>query len=361
VLLLDVSGSMSAPDRLPLAKRSVALLLDSLAPSDTVAIAVYAGAAGEVLPPTPVRDRERIEAALEALTPGGSTAGAHGIRLAYDLAQRGFRRGGVNRILLATDGDFNVGVSDPEELRRLVERERAKGVHLSVLGFGQGNYRDDIAQALAQNGDGVAAYIDTLEEARKVLVREATSSLVTIASDVKIQVEFNPATVTEYRLVGYETRALAREDFNDDKVDAGEVGSGHSVTAIYEITPAGSGAPRIDERRYAARDAGTLEAGSKADEYGFVKIRYKLPGQDRSRLLEQPIRTDTGVPAGLRQDVAFSTAVAGFGQLLRGGRHTGSLTYEDVIREAASAAGEDEYGYRAGFIELAQRARDLQR
>jgi Ca-activated chloride channel family protein len=357
VFLLDVSGSMAPNDRLPLAISSMRLLLDSLKPTDTVAIVVYAGAAGLVLPPTPVRNREAIERALTSLHSGGSTAGAQGIQLAYQTAQLGFRKDGINRILLATDGDFNVGISNREELKGLVERERANGIYLSVLGFGRGNYRDEVAQALAQNGNGVAAYIDTLQEARKVLVEEASASLFTIASDVKIQVEFNPAAVAEYRLVGYETRALKREDFNNDKVDAGDVGSGHAVTAIYEITPVGSAAQLIDERRYAASEKPKVAAQGKANEYGFLKIRYKLPGESQSRLMEQPIRQDMGVPAAVRQDVAFSTAVAGFGQLLRGGRYTGTLSYDDVIRQAEAARGEDEFGYRAEFVQLARKAR----
>jgi Ca-activated chloride channel family protein len=358
VLLMDVSGSMSGADRLPLAKQSVALLLDSLKPTDTVAIAVYAGAAGTVLPPTPVRERATIQRALDRLQSGGSTAGAQGIQLAYNLAQQGFRKEGVNRILLATDGDFNVGISNRNELKQLVERERGKGIYLSVLGFGLGNYRDEVAQTLAQNGNGVAAYIDTLQEARKVLVQEATSSLFTIASDVKIQVEFNPATVAEYRLIGYETRALAREDFNNDKVDAGDVGSGHKVTAIYEITPVGSGAQAIDERRYGDARVET-DTRDRGNEYGFLKIRYKLPGESESRLMQQPIRQDAGVPAAVRADVNFSTAVAGFAQLLRGGKYTGTLKYDDVIRQAESSIGKDEYGYRAEFVRLARKARDV--
>jgi Ca-activated chloride channel homolog len=358
VLLMDVSGSMAPADRLPLAKQSVALLLDSLKPTDTVAIAVYAGAAGVVLPPTPVRNRAAIQQALDRLQSGGSTAGAQGIQLAYNLAQQGFRKDGINRILLATDGDFNVGIRDRNELKQLVERERGKGIFLSVLGFGQGNYRDEVAQTLAQNGNGVAAYIDTLQEAHKVLVQEATSALFTIASDVKIQVEFNPKTVAEYRLIGYETRALAREDFNNDKVDAGDVGAGHRVTAIYEITPAGSGAQLIDERRY---DDARIEGDTRGrgNEYGFLKIRYKLPGESESRLMQQPIRQDAGVPAAVRPDVNFSTAVAGFAQLLRGGKYVGALSYDDVIRQAQASLGKDEYGYRAEFVQLARKARDV--
>jgi Ca-activated chloride channel family protein len=357
VLLLDVSGSMSSPDKLPLAQRSMALLLDTLKPTDTVAIVVYAGAAGEVLAPTRVEDKETILEALNALQPGGSTAGAAGIKLAYALAERSFRKEGVNRILLATDGDFNVGITDQNELRGFVEREREKGIYLSVLGFGQGNYRDEIAQTLAQNGNGVAAYIDTLSEARKVLVQESTASLFTIAKDVKLQVEFNPATVAEYRLVGYETRALNREDFNNDKVDAGDVGSGHTVTAIYEITPVRSKAQLIDARRYAGREENSAEVRGKANEYGFLKIRYKLPNGFRSKLLQQPILVDAEVPAALRQDVEFSTAVAGFAQLLRGGKYTGALRFEDVIAQAQDALGGDPYGYRAEFVELVRKAR----
>jgi Ca-activated chloride channel family protein len=361
VLLLDVSGSMASPDKLPLAQRSMALLLDSLRPTDTVAIVVYAGAAGQVLAPTPVSEKETILRAISALEPGGSTAGAEGIRLAYALAEKSFRKGGVNRILLATDGDFNVGITDQNELKSFVAREREKGVYLSVLGFGEGNYRDEMAQTLAQNGNGVAAYIDSLNEAKKVLVQEATSSLFPIAKDVKLQVEFNPATVAEYRLVGYETRALNREDFNNDKVDAGDVGSGHTVTAIYEITPVGSDATLIDESRYGARNVKGPSHG-KANEYGFLKIRYKLPNGFRSRLLEQPIRMDAGVPAALRDDVSFSTAVAGFGQLLRGSQYVGGFSFEDVIKQAQAGVGADPYGYRAEFVRLvsqAQHARGL--
>jgi Ca-activated chloride channel family protein len=358
VLLLDVSGSMNQPDKLPLAQASMALLLESLKPTDTVAIVVYAGAAGEVLAPTPVKEKETILQALSSLRAGGSTAGAAGIRLAYELAHKSFRKEGVNRILLATDGDFNVGITDRNELKGFVQREREKGVHLSVLGFGQGNYRDEMAQTLAQNGNGVAAYIDTLSEARKVLVQESTASLFTIARDVKLQVEFNPATVEEYRLVGYETRALNREDFNNDKVDAGDVGSGHTVTAIYEITPVGSKAKLIDEPRYAQAERTAAARRGKADEYGFLKIRYKLPNGVRSRLLQQPILVDADVPAALRRDVDFSTAVAGFGQLLRGGQYTGALSFEDVIQRAQGAIGEDTYGYRTEFVQLVRKAQE---
>jgi len=357
VLLLDVSGSMDSPDKLPLAVQSMELLLSSLKPTDTVGIVVYAGAAGTVLEPTPVKDKQKIIAALRELRPGGSTAGAQGIERAYQLAESHFRKGGVNRILLATDGDFNVGIAGTNELKGFVERKREKGIFLSVLGFGQGNYRDELAQALAQNGNGVAAYIDTLGEAQKVLVQEAGASLFTIAKDVKLQVEFNPATVAEYRLVGYETRALKREDFNNDAVDAGDVGSGHTVTAIYEITPVGSATRMVDKSRYAKEPQPPAGTGT-ASEYGFLKIRYKLPDSDTSQLIEQPIViAPRDVPQNVQRDVQFSTAVAGFGQLLRGGTFTGPLSYEDIIKQAQTAKGDDPFGYRTEFVQLVRKAK----
>lgn len=356
VFLLDVSGSMDSPDKLPLVQKSMELLVSRLKPTDTVGIVVYAGDAGVVLEPTEVREGRKILRALRELEARGSTAGAEGIRQAYELAESSFRKGGVNRILLATDGDFNVGITDVDELKGYVERQREKGIFLSVLGFGQGNYRDEMAQALAQNGNGVAAYIDTLSEARRVLVEEATSSLFTIAKDVKLQVEFNPTTVAKYRLVGYETRALAREDFDNDAVDAGDIGSGHSVTAIYEITPKGSAAALIDERRYASA-APRVRPQGKADEYGYLRIRYKLPQGRESKLIEQPILTNfPALSARLQRDVDFATAVAGFAQLLRGGPHTASLAYEDVIRQAQSARGDDPHGHRAEFVQLVREA-----
>jgi len=357
VMLIDVSGSMQSPDKLPLAVQSMELLLSSLKPTDTVGIVVYAGAAGTVLEPTLVKDKQKIIAALRDLRSGGSTAGAEGIERAYQLAEAHFRKGGVNRILLATDGDFNVGIDGTEELKGFVERKREKGIFLSVLGFGQGNYRDELAQALAQNGNGVAAYIDTLGEAQKVLVQEAGASLFTIAKDVKLQVEFNPATVAEYRLVGYETRALKREDFNNDAVDAGDVGSGHSVTAIYEITPVGSAARMVDKSRYAKESPPPATTGS-ASEYGFLKIRYKLPDSDTSQLIEQPILiASRDVPQNLQRDVQFATAVAGFGQLLRGSTFTGTLSYDDIIKQPQAAKGDDQFGYRTEFVQLVRKAK----
>jgi Ca-activated chloride channel family protein len=354
VLLLDVSGSMNSPDKLPLAVQSMELLVGSLKPTDTIGIVVYAGAAGMVLEPTAVREKAKILSALRSLTPGGSTAGAAGIELAYKLAEANFRKGGVNRILLATDGDFNVGIADTEQLKGFVERKRENGVMLSVLGFGRGNYRDELSQALAQNGNGVAAYIDSLSEAQKVLVQESSGTLFTIAKDVKIQVEFNPASVAEYRLVGYETRALNREDFNNDAVDAGDVGAGHTVTAIYEITPVGSGAESVDPLRYGAEEKRVTPR--KPDEYGFLKMRYKLPGERRSKLIERPIPLSSEASALVNREVKFSTAVAGFAQLLRGATHTGELSFDDVIREAQGAKGDDEFGYRTELVQLVRKA-----
>jgi Ca-activated chloride channel family protein len=304
-----------------------------------------------------VGEKHKIIAALDSLTPGGSTAGAQGIELAYQLAERTFRKDGVNRILLCTDGDFNVGIASTDQLKGFIERKRETGIFLSVLGFGQGNYRDSLAQALAQNGNGVAAYIDSLSEAQKVLVQEAGSSLFTIARDVKLQVEFNPATVAEYRLIGYETRALNREDFNNDAIDAGDIGAGHTVTAIYELTPVGVDARMVDESRYAKRDAEPNSTASQ-NEYGYLKIRYKLPKESRSQLIERPILVRGGeVSANLRRDVQFSTAVAGFAQLLRGGQFTGELEYDDVIEAALAARGDDPYGYRSEFVQLVRKAK----
>ena len=357
VFLIDTSGSMHEPERLPLLVRSLKLLLDALAPDDTVAIAAYAGSAGVVLEPTRAAERRKILAALDGLDAGGSTAGAEGLRLAYQLAGQNFAEDRINRVILATDGDFNVGVSDPGELERYVARKRATGVFLSVLGFGMGNYHDEMMQALAQNGNGHAAYIDNLSEARKVLVEEATSTLFPIAKDVKVQVEFNPALVSEYRLIGYETRRLAREDFTDDKVDAGEIGAGHRVTAIYELTPVGSGAERVEPSRYQP-EAGTPDPRF-AGEYAFLKIRYKLPDRDDStRITRTVTRADESEQVGgAPQEARFAAAVAGFGQLLRGGRYTGDYGYDDVLALARDARGEDRFGYRAEFLNLVRLAR----
>ena len=360
VFLIDTSGSMQSADKLPLLKNSFRLLVDRLGPDDTVSIVAYAGSAGTVLEPTKVSDKGRILAALDRLEAGGRTAGEAGIREAYRLAQESFVEGGVNRIMLATDGDFNVGEASDEALKRLVEDERKGGVYLSVLGFGRGNLNDAMMQTIAQNGNGVAAYIDTLAEAEKVLVEEASSSLFTIASDVKIQVEFNPARIAEYRLIGYETRALAREDFNNDRVDAGDIGSGHTVTAIYEITPVGSPARMIDELRYgeAAQGEGVANAG----EYAFVKIRYKAPGEQTSRLIETPVTDADAVSsfAGASEDLRFSVAVAAFGQKLRGTDALAGYGYDRIMEIAAAARGADPFGYRAEFLSLVRLASALE-
>jgi Ca-activated chloride channel family protein len=357
VFLIDTSGSMSEPNKLPLVQKSLAMLLDQLGENDSVAIVTYAGSAGTALEPTRASQKGRIRAVIDSLGAGGSTAGAEGIRQAYALAERNLDPSAVNRVILATDGDFNVGITNRKELQGFVEREREKGVFLSVLGFGMGNYNDALMQALAQNGNGAAAYIDTVAEARKTLVEEATSTLFPIAKDVKIQVEFNPATVAEYRLVGYETRMLAREDFDNDKVDAGDVGSGQTVTALYEITPVG-GPRAIGDRRYAA-PAPLPGNAARNGEYGFLKIRYKLPKSDTSRLISTPIdRSSEAARFDLApRDARFAAGVAAFAELLRGGRYTGSMHYEDVLRILSAARGEDPFGYRSELIQLVRAAR----
>jgi Ca-activated chloride channel family protein len=357
VFLIDGSGSMNAANKLPLLRNSFKLLLSSLNPSDTIAIVTYAGSAGTVLEPTPVADKHKIIASLDRLRSGGSTAGGEGIRQAYQLAEQNYDKSAVNRVILATDGDFNVGIRNPEELKSYVERKRNSGVYLSVLGFGMGNYNDELMQTLAQNGNGNAAYIDSLSEARKVLVEEAGSTLFTIAKDVKIQVEFNPHTVAEYRLIGYETRQLNREDFNNDKVDAGDIGSGHSVTAIYEITPSNSAAKLIDELRY--KNSTNRPAHSASTEYAFLKMRYKLPNASTSTLISTPITPalESQNSASAPQEARFATAVAAFGQLVRGGRYTKDFSYDDVIALAHSSKGDDEFGYRAEFINLVRLAK----
>lgn len=363
VFLLDVSGSMNSADKLPLVKNSMKLLLDTLNPNDTIAIAVYAGAAGTVLEPTKVSEKHKIIAALDRLSAGGSTAGAAGINLAYNLAEQNFDEEAINRVILATDGDFNVGITNREELKDFVERKREKGIFLSVLGFGQGNYNDHMMQVLAQNGNGVAAYIDNLNEARKVLVDEASSTLFPIAKDVKIQVEFNPNTVAEYRLVGYETRALNREDFNNDKVDAGDIGAGHTVTAIYEITPVGSENVSVDPLRYGSSEpqVDAMKQTHKAntdfgDEYAFLKIRYKLPEESKSKLITTPVIAGAEYKHDLT-DQRFATAVAAFGQILQGGQYTGDYDFDDVIELATANKGEDYFGYRAEFVNLVRLAK----
>jgi Ca-activated chloride channel family protein len=355
VLLIDVSGSMGPANKLPLALQGFRMLTEQLTARDKVSVVVYAGAAGAVLEPTPGNDRARILAALDNLHAGGSTAGGEGLRLAYALAQRNFSERAVNRVIIATDGDFNVGIADPEQLQDFVSRQRQTGIYLSVLGFGGGNYNDALMQRLAQNGNGVAAYIDTISEARRVLSDELNGALFPIANDVKIQVEFNPARVAEYRLIGYETRMLRREDFNNDAVDAGEIGAGHSVTAIYEITPVGG--PTFTEPLRYQRNAGA--APSTANEIAFLRIRYKLPGEDDSRLIERPITNADAAASIARtpEHVRFATAVAGYGQLLRGDPYLAQgFGWSDVINLAQGARGRDEFGWRAEFVQLARAA-----
>ena len=356
VFLLDTSGSMNAPDKLPLLINSFRLLVDTLDADDTVSIVVYAGSAGTVLEPTKVAEKGKILAALDRLRAGGSTAGGEGIRQAYALAQENFDKDGINRVILATDGDFNVGIRDTEELKGFVERKRDTGIYLSVLGFGRGNYNDALMQTLAQNGNGNAAYIDTLNEARKTLVEEASSTLFPIAKDVKIQVEFNPATVAEYRLIGYETRILDRQDFNNDKVDAGEIGAGHTVTALYEITPVGSDARLFDELRFEQNQKPAATETAWKGEVAFVRLRYKQPDADTSNLIEVPVVT-TADETAPDAEARFAAAVAAYGQLLRGGRYTGAYTYDDVIELATGAKGTDPFGYRAEFVNLVRLAK----
>lgn len=351
VFLIDTSGSMQDANKLPLLKQSLRLMLPELRPEDQVSIVTYAGSAGQVLEPTSAADQAKILRALEHLDAGGSTAGQAGLQQAYQVAADMAAEGEVTRVILATDGDFNVGLSDPEALKEFISDKRDSGTYLSVLGFGRGNLDDATMQALAQNGNGQAAYIDTLGEARKVLVDQLTGALFPIANDVKIQVEFNPAQIAEYRLIGYETRALRREDFLNDTVDAGDIGAGHSVTAIYEVTPVGSNAIRNAPLRY-----GNTAPASDNDEIGYFKLRYKTPGDTRSQLIEQPILDGQGRQT---DDVRFSVAIAGFGQLLRGGTYLSDWSYDDAIAMGNTARGSDPFGYRAEAVTLMRLAQSL--
>jgi len=355
VFLIDTSGSMQDANKLPLLKQSFRLMLSELRPEDQVAIVTYAGSAGQVLDPTPAGERSTILAALDRLEADGSTAGQAGLQQAYATAEAMTDDGDVTRVILATDGDFNVGLSDPTALEDFIAEKKESGTYLSVLGFGRGNLDDTTMQALAQNGNGTAAYIDTLSEARKVLVDQLTGALFPIADDVKIQLEFNPSVVAEYRLIGYETRALAREDFNNDAVDAGEIGAGRQVTAIYEIARVGSDGVRNDPLRYNAE----AQVSASAEELGFLKLRYKNPGEDTSTLIETPISAAPATDAS--GNVAFATAIAGFGQLLRGSDLLGGWSYTDAIALANAAKGEDAFGYRAEAIDLMRLAEALSR
>ena len=352
VFLIDTSGSMSAPDKLPLLVQSFRLMLSELRPEDEVAIVTYAGSAGLVLEPTKASDRATINRALANLSAGGSTAGAAGLQQAYQVAEQMSEEGEIGRVILATDGDFNVGLSSDAQMKTLIEAKRDSGTYLSVLGFGRGNINDALMQTLAQNGNGQAAYIDTLSEARKVLVDQLTGALFPIAGDVKVQVEWNPAQIAEYRLIGYETRALKREDFNNDTVDAGDIGAGLQVTALYEVTPVGSPAVLNDALRYGE----AVDGGAASDELGFLRLRYKELGEDSSKLIEQPISNAT-TPASA--DTNFAAAIAGFGQLLRGSDYLVGWSFSDAIALANAGKGADAFGYRSEAITLMRLAESL--
>ena len=358
VFLIDVSGSMDYDDKLPLLKHAFALLVGQLRDEDRVAIVVYAGAAGLVLPSTRGSRSEKILAAIEELDAGGSTAGGEGLALAYETAREHFVDGGNNRVILATDGDFNVGPSSDAEMVRLIERERESGVFLTVLGFGTGNLQDSKMEQIADHGNGNFHYIDGLLEARKVLVEEMGGTLLTLAKDVKVQVEFNPARVAGYRLIGYENRLLNPEDFSDDTKDAGELGAGHTVTALYEVVPEGVPVPReggVDPLRYQPEDDSDPPSDF-ADELLHVRVRYKDPDGARSKLLAQPVADRVGAPSA---DFRFAAAVAAFGMLLRDSRHAGDYTLDDVVSLAEGALGSDSRGYRGEFIRLVEAVRDL--
>ncbi|MEH6833757.1 MAG: VWA domain-containing protein [Falsihalocynthiibacter arcticus] len=352
VFLIDTSGSMQDQNKLPLLKQSFRLMLSELRPEDQVAIVAYAGSAGQVLEPTAASERSTILAALDRLEAGGGTAGQEGLQQAYTIAKSMQSEGEVTRVLLATDGDFNVGIHDPAALKSYIETKRDEGTYLSVLGFGRGNLDDATMQTLAQNGNGQAAYIDTLAEAQKVLVDQLTGALFPIANDVKIQVEFNPSQVAEYRLIGYETRVLNREDFNNDKVDAGEIGAGHTVTALYEITPVGSSAIKNDELRYGSKES----VPTPSDELGFLKIRYKTPGETQSELITTPINAAMGETS---EDTQFAASMAGFGQLLRDDTYLGDWGWDEAIALAQGAKGVDAFGYRAEAVTLMRLAKSM--
>ena len=352
VFLVDVSGSMDRREGLPLVKSTLKLLVDQLRDQDRVSLVVYAGESRVVLKPTSGRDKAKIRNAIEQLTAGGSTAGASGIELAYQMAREGFIDQGINRILLATDGDFNVGISDFDSLKQMAVDQRKSGVSLTTLGFGVDNYNEHLMEQLADAGDGNYAYIDNLREARKVLVEQLSSTLAVVARDVKLQVEFNPAQVSEYRLLGYENRALKREDFSNDKVDAGEIGAGHTVTALYEIVPKGSKG-WLEPLRYTQAKAGE----GNATELAMLRVRYKPAAGGSSRLIEHPIKSAQHTPS---DDLRFSAAVAAFAQQLKGdGRYTGSMSLKDTAALARSAQGDDPYGLRNEFVQLVELAQSL--
>lgn len=362
VFLIDVSGSMSDANKLPLLQSAFKLLVDQLRQKDKVAIVVYAGAAGLVLSPTDGTDKQKIKEALDKLSAGGSTAGGAGIQLAYKTAREQFVKGGNNRVILATDGDFNVGASSDEEMVKLIEKERESGIFLTVLGFGMGNYKDSKMQQLADKGNGNHAYIDNMSEARKVLVSEFGGTLFTIAKDVKLQIEFNPAKVQAYRLIGYENRMLNKEDFNDDKKDAGELGSGHTVTALYEIIPVGvksSFIATVDDLKYQKQEDDKKVTILPSNEIVNIKLRYKQPEGTKSQLIEKPILDKPLKTSETSDNFRWSAAVAEFGMLLRKSELKGNATYAQAIKLAKTGQGKDENGYRREMIQLLEIARAL--
>jgi Ca-activated chloride channel family protein len=361
VFLIDVSGSMNSPNKLPLLKSAFGLLVNELRPRDRVAIVVYAGAAGLVLESTPGNRKETIMTAINNLQAGGSTAGGAGLKLAYQEALENYIAGGNNRIILATDGDFNVGESSNGAMERLIEEERRKGVYITVLGFGMGNVKDDKMEIIADKGNGNYSYIDNLQEARKVLVHEFGGTLFTIAKDVKFQIEFNPAKIESYRLIGYENRLLAAEDFNDDRKDAGEMGAGHNVTALYELLPSGSdeSLPAVDPLKYQDPDNGDYNKYDFMDEFLTIKIRYKKPDGVTSMLFVKPVSGSVISINSASDNLRFAAAVSEFGMILRNSEYKGSSTLEAAASLARSARGEDEDGYRSEMIRLIDTVKDI--
>lgn len=359
VFLIDVSGSMEDANKLPLVKKSLKMLVDNLGKKDRVAMVVYAGASGLALPSTNGNNKEKILGALDNLSAGGSTNGAQGIELAYKTAEENFIKRGTNRVILATDGDFNVGITNQGDLTRLIEEKAKTGIFLSVLGYGMGNYKDSTLEKLADKGNGNYAYIDTINEARKVLVEQMGGTLVTIAKDVKIQVEFNPALVAAYRLIGYENRMLRAEDFNNDKIDAGDIGAGHTVTALYEVVPVGVkiDTPSVDPLKYSAPQATSWTSSS--NELATIKLRYKEPTGSESKLLSYPVQNSKTEVAQTSPDFKFAAAVASFGMILRDSPYKGDSKIETAIKLAQEGMGNDSNGYRAEFISLMHKSKPL--
>jgi Ca-activated chloride channel family protein len=360
VFLLDVSGSMDAQNRLPLVITSMKMLVNELKGTDKIAICVYAGAAGTVLQPTSCDNKEKIIAALDKLKADGSTAGGAGIRLAYNLAQQNYNPQAVNRVILCTDGDFNVGITNRGDLTNLISEKAKTGVYLTVLGFGMDNFNDGMLKQLSTKGNGNYGYIDTIEEARKILVEQLSGTLVTIANDVKIQVDFNPAAVGAYRLIGYENRVMRDEEFNDDKVDAGDIGAGHTVTAFYELIPPGAEVDALPSKDLSKYGPPPSDWKPSNNELLTVKVRYKLPHETESKLLEFPVAANSVKPAGKETlDFRFAASVAGFGMLLRDSPYKGTATYSSVIEMAEKAIGQDKYKYRANFVDMVKKAKNI--